>query len=103
MGFYSNGRYRVYTDKERKEYGERMRLERSNKWHKVWITKTGLKEERNWTDWAIKQFLNKPTEFSGKFRTYYAFRRDDVMKAEKKKAFKEWMVKRVERQAKRST
>ncbi len=98
--FYSDGKLRSHTDAQRREYGERKRAERSREWNKIWITKHTLKNERNWTDWAIKTFLKKPRKMKGRYRIYYVYKREDVIKAEKEISFKEWMATRIERQSK---
>ncbi len=102
MGFYNHqtGRYQLYSDAERRAYGERMRDKASEQWNKIWITKTGLKTERNWTDWAINHFLKRlrPKEFNGRYQTYFAFRRESILKVENKEEFVDWMKKRVEKQ-----
>lgn len=101
MGFYnkSEGRYRLYTDAERRQYGEQMREQRSKDWHSTWITKTRLKQERNWTDKAIADFLPKPqTAGKGRRGPIKAYRRGLVLEVEKTEAFKEWMEKRVQKQ-----
>ncbi|MDF4421881.1 hypothetical protein P3447_09660 [Vibrio parahaemolyticus] len=104
MGFYnkSEGRYRLYTDAQRKQYGEEKREQRRNEWHSTWITKTRLKQEKNWTDKAIADFLPEPeTAGQGRRGPIKAYRRELVFKVEKTKAFKEWMEKRVQTQSAR--
>lgn len=36
---YYNGRWHLYDERERREYGERKRQERSRDWHKNWISR----------------------------------------------------------------
>ncbi|MDX5628402.1 MULTISPECIES: hypothetical protein [unclassified Brenneria] len=62
-----------------------------------WITVTRLKSTRLWTEWAIKQWLGQPQR-QGK---YNVFSVEDVKAAERKKAFKDWRLPRLEK--KRST
>lgn len=40
---YYNGHWHLYDERERREYGERKRQERSQDWHARWISKKGLK------------------------------------------------------------
>lgn len=42
---YYNGRWHLYDERERREYGERKRQERSKDWHARWISKQGLKKD----------------------------------------------------------
>lgn len=75
---YYNGRWHLYDERERREYGERKRQERSQDWHARWISKQGLKN-RLWTDKAISSFLSKPKK-AGKIM---AWPRTEVLTAEK--------------------
>ncbi|EMK1708439.1 hypothetical protein V8N79_004342 [Salmonella enterica] len=86
---YYNGRWHRYSEAERRDYGERKRQEQREAWHENWFSKTGLKD-RFWTDKAIEEFLDKPR----KAGPIMAWRRSDVIEAEKTPAFKEWMKKR---------
>ncbi|WP_051560590.1 hypothetical protein [Marinobacterium jannaschii] len=96
MGFHNNktGRYQHYSDSERREYGRRRREEERKAIMAEWITVWRLKEERNWTDGAIRRFLGEPVSQNG----YKVFARVDVLKAEKGKDFKAWMSTRIEKQ-----
>ncbi|MGK2894495.1 hypothetical protein [Klebsiella michiganensis] len=86
---YYNGRWHLYTDAERREFGERKREERRREWHTLWISRQKLKA-RLWTDKAIAEFLPPP----GKAGPIRAWRRKDVQAAEKTPDFKVWMAKR---------
>lgn len=86
---YYNGRWHLYSEAERRDYGERKRQEQRDAWHANWVSKTGLKD-RLWTDKAISEFLTKPR----KAGPIMAWRKTDVIEAEKSPAFKEWMKKR---------
>jgi len=70
--------------KERKRFVE---------WSKNWITVTRLKTDRLWTDSAIKKWLGEPKNQA----KYKVFAVDDVRKAERKKAFKEWLAPRLDK------
>ncbi|EGX5147449.1 hypothetical protein DQ657_25320 [Salmonella enterica] len=61
---YYNGRWHLYDERERREYGERKRQERSQDWHARWISKQGLKN-RLWTDKAISSFLSRGLRANG--------------------------------------
>ncbi|WP_274024069.1 hypothetical protein [Vibrio parahaemolyticus] len=52
-----NGRWHRYSEAERREYGRQQREIYRQESHKTWISKTGLKQERNWTDAMIKSSL----------------------------------------------
>ncbi|OQK32280.1 hypothetical protein [Vibrio parahaemolyticus] len=99
---YYNGRWHLYSEAERREYGRQPREQRSEewraKWHAKWISKTGLKQERNWTDAMIKQFLAGKEENAGKIN---AFRRTLIARIEKTKKFQVAMAERVARQKKK--
>lgn len=100
MGFWANGRYRLFSDAERREFGQRKAAERSKEWHKVWVSKMRLKAHWNWTDGAITKFLGKPvTAGQGKNGKIIAYRLTDVQEAEKLPQFKKWMDARVDKQA----
>ena len=86
---YYNGRWHLYDERERREFGERKRQERSREWHAIWISRQGLKE-RLWTDKAIATFLPVPQK-AGPIR---AWRKKDVLAAEKHPAFQAWMAER---------
>lgn len=53
---YYKGRWYLYDERERREYGERKRQERRQEWQALWISRQGLKA-RLWTDKAIAEFL----------------------------------------------
>ena len=86
---YYNGRWHLYTEGERREFGERKRQEQSEFWHAKWISKSGLKE-RLWTDKAIAEFLGKPR----KAGPIMAWTRTEVVDAENTPDFKIWMKER---------
>lgn len=87
---YYDGRWHLFSEQERREFGERKRAELSKKWHAKWISKQGLKIERLWTDKAIQEFLGKPRQAG----TIKAWLRKDVLAAEKTMGFKAWIEKR---------
>lgn len=86
---YYNGRWHLYDERERREYGERKRQEQRQKWHARWISRQGLKE-RLWTDKAIADFLPVPQK-AGPIR---AWPRKDVLAAEQTPGFQAWMARR---------
>ncbi len=83
---YYNGRWHLYSEAERRAYGETQRQKQRDKWHAAWLSKTGLKD-RLWTDKAIATFLGQPKK-AGPVK---AWRRQDVTGAESTAAFKDWM------------
>lgn len=87
---YYDGRWHLYSEAERRAYGQRKREELSKQWHAKWITRHRLKVERLWTDKAIATFLGKPRD-AGPVK---AWTKAAVMKAELKPAFVAWMEKR---------
>jgi hypothetical protein len=87
---YYDGRWHMYSEAERRAYGELMRDELRKKWHAKFISKHGLKTERLWTDKAIVEFLSKPRQ-AGAIK---AWLRKDVLAAEKTMGFKAWMKQR---------
>lgn len=82
------GKY-VFSTAEKEQYRLKKRLEWDSKWVTVWR----LKNQRLWTDKLIKDFLGKPIQH-GKYKVFTV---EDVKSAEKKKKFKEIMVKRIEK------
>lgn len=86
---YYNGRWHLYDERERREFGERKRQERSREWHTRWISRQGLKD-RLWTDKAIAEFLPAPQK-AGPIR---AWPRKSVLAAEKTPGFMAWLEKR---------
>lgn len=98
MGFWHSGegRYRLYTDKERKEYGERKRQEMSQAWHAKYISKWALLHQRDWTQKAIDEFL-KPVDSGVPTVAFYRYL---VERIEKGKRFKEFMEKNPKRKRK---
>ncbi|PSV38388.1 hypothetical protein C9J44_05015 [Photobacterium sp. GB-27] len=99
---YYNGKWHRYSESERREYGRQQRELHSQewkaKWHARWISKTGLKQERNWTDAMIKQLLVGKEENAGKIN---AFRRTLIARVEKTKKFQVAMAERVAKQQKK--
>ena len=93
---YYDGRWHMYSEQQRREYGELKRAEYSKIWHAKWLSKKGLKD-RLWTDQAIKDFLGKP-KAAGPIN---AWLRKDVLRAESKPEFVAWMEKRRKWLAKR--
>lgn len=96
MGFRNNktGKYQPFSDSERRQYAqdkyERSRKQIMEKWITVWR----LKEDRNWTDGAIKKYLPLPTSQNG----YKVFLLADVLNAEQDEAFIKWMIQRIDKQ-----
>ncbi|ENL4289963.1 hypothetical protein AB5D91_004662 [Salmonella enterica] len=86
---YYHGRWHLYDERERREYGERKRQERRQEWHASWLSRQGLKA-RLWTDKAIMAFLPPPQ----KAGPILAWRKKDVLAAEKQPDFQAWMAKR---------
>lgn len=60
-------------------------------WLAEWISKSGLKA-RLWTDKAITEFPGRPE----KAGPIMAWRRKDVLKAERSPAFQNWLARRRE-------
>lgn len=87
---YYDGRWHMFSEAERRAYGERKCGELTRAWHAKWISKQGLKTERLWTDKAIVEFLGKPR----KAGVIKAWLRKDVEAAEKTMGFKAWMRER---------
>ncbi|MFK1055497.1 hypothetical protein ACIUXD_28265 [Pseudomonas aeruginosa] len=87
---YYDGRWHMFGEQQRREFGERKRAALSKKWHAKWISKQGLKTERLWTDKAILEFLGRPRQ-AGPIK---AWLRKDVLAAEKTMGFKAWMKER---------
>lgn len=86
---YYDGRWHIYSEQQRRAFGERRRDELSKQWHAKWISKSGLKE-RLWTDKAIADFLGKPRDAG----TIMAWARKEVVKAEQNPGFVAWLNKR---------
>ncbi|EGR0698859.1 hypothetical protein EX461_24300 [Vibrio parahaemolyticus] len=95
---YYNGRWHRYSEAERREYGRQQREIYRQEWHKTWISKTGLKQERNWTDAMIKAFLDGKEQDAGKIKAY---KRTLIARVEKTKKFQAAMDERVARQKKK--
>ncbi|MEZ9910702.1 hypothetical protein AB4371_19940 [Vibrio sp. 10N.261.51.A3] len=95
---YYNGKWHRYSEAERREYGRQQTENYRQVWHQKWISKTGLKQEKNWTDGMIKQFLSGKEENAGKSKAY---KRSLIERVEKTKPFKVIMVERTKRQQKR--
>lgn len=94
---YYHGRWHAYSEAERREYGRLQQEARRRAWHEKWLSRSGLKA-RLWTDKAIAEFLGKPRD-AGPIK---AWRRQDVLAAEKTPAFKAWMKQRRAWLAKRN-
>ncbi|EGQ9185125.1 hypothetical protein F8Y89_18990 [Vibrio parahaemolyticus] len=95
---YYNGRWHRYSEAERREYGRQQQELRSQEWHKIWISKTGLKQERNWTDAMIKSFLEGKEQDAGKIKAY---KRTLIARVENTKKFQAVMAERVAKQQKK--
>jgi hypothetical protein len=87
---YYDGRWHMFSEQERREFGESKRAEASKKWHAKWISMQGLKSDRLWTDKAILEFLGHPHQ-AGAIKASLL---KDVQAAEKTMGFKNWMEKR---------
>ncbi|OCH11483.1 hypothetical protein [Aliivibrio sp. 1S128] len=94
---YYNGRWHLYSEAERRDYAHQQKDVWRQAWHNSWISKTGLKQEKNWTDAMIAHFLARKEENAGKIKAYS---RTLINRIEKTKAFKEAMIKRETRQRK---
>jgi hypothetical protein len=92
MGFWHSkeGRYRLFTDQERREFGERRREEMSKVWHAKFVSKWTLLHERGWTQEAIDEFLGLPVKSGVPTDAFYRYR---VERAENSKRFKAFMEK----------
>lgn len=88
MPYYS-GRWHLFSDAQRRAYGEAMREKASRAWHAKWITKAGLKD-RLWTDKAITQYLGKPRNAGPTL----AWTREAMLKAEQHPEFIAWLAQR---------
>lgn len=66
-----------------------------NVWKSKFFTVFRLKTESLWTDKIIKDFLGKP-KAQGKYKVFSV---EDVKEAEKKKKFKEIMIKRIDKKS----
>ncbi|GIU23085.1 hypothetical protein L2719_05900 [Shewanella schlegeliana] len=96
---YYNGRWHRYSEAERREYGRQQKEVLRKFWHQTWISKTGLKQEKNWTDSMIKSLLAGKEEKTGKITAY---KRSTINRIEKTKRFTTLMTERVARQQKRT-
>jgi hypothetical protein len=63
------------------------------RWSEEWITVARLKSDRLWTSSAIRKYLGEP-ETQGKYKVFSV---DDVKRAEKEAAFREWLQPRIEK------
>ncbi|WP_419239604.1 hypothetical protein [Photobacterium leiognathi] len=95
---YYNGRWHLYSEAQRREYGRKQAEKYRDAWHNTWISKTGLKEENNWTDTMIKTFLKGKERDAGKIMAY---KRTVINRIEETEAFKKAMSERIKRQRKR--
>ncbi|MBC7004406.1 hypothetical protein BIZ37_17725 [Photobacterium sp. BZF1] len=95
---YYNGKWHRYSETERREYGRLQQELRSQEWHKIWISKTGLKQCHNWTDSMIKNFLEGKEQDAGKIKAY---KRTLIARVEKTKKFQAAMAERVAKQQKK--
>ena len=90
---YYDHRWHLFTNEERRRYGESKRQALSERlsraWHAKWLSKSGLKQ-RLWTDKAITQFLDEPCD-AGPIK---AWSRENVLQVESSAEFKAWMVQR---------
>ncbi|WP_286241155.1 hypothetical protein [Neptuniibacter halophilus] len=99
MGFHNNktGRYQLYSDSERKAYAQQQREANRQSIMSKWITVWRLKDERKWTDAAIKKYLGTPVEQNG----YKVFPVSQIKQVEQSDAFQQWMLPRLEKLYKR--
>lgn len=90
MGFHNNktGRYQLYSDSERKAYAQQQREANRQSIMSKWITVWRLKDERKWTDAAIKKYLGTPVEQNG----YKVFPVSQIKQVEQSDAFQQWML-----------
>lgn len=88
MGFWNHaeGRYRLYTDQERREYGRGKAEEMSKAWHAKYISRWTLLHERGWTEAAIDEFLGLPVKSGAPTPAYYRYR------VERSEAGKRWQA-----------
>lgn len=102
MGHFVGYRKYVFTSEEKRQFRERIEREKQDArsaFMKKWITVTRLKQDRNWTDKAISDFLGKPKiSRDNRGNQYKIFAVEAVREAEKTKAFRDWMAKRVAQQ-----
>ena len=86
---YYNHAWHLFSETERRAYGEAQREKRSQAWHAQWISRAGLKA-RLWTDKAITDFLGNP-QAAGPIP---AWPRASVLEAEQSPDFVAWMARR---------
>lgn len=95
---YYNGKWHRYSEAERREYGRLQQELRNQEWHKTWISKTGLKQCRNWTDAMFKSLLEGKEQDAGKIKAY---KRTLIASVDKTKKFQVAMAERVAKQQKK--
>lgn len=90
MGFWNSkeGRYRLYSDQERREFGRRKAEEMRKKWHETFVSKTTLLKERGWTEQGIFRFLNGKLVDAGPINAY---RLSEITKIEASKDYNDFM------------
>lgn len=93
--FYGYRKFAVDRDwlREQEELRYQKRQQRFEAWSKKWITITRLKQDRLWTDGAIKRWLGQPKK-QGKYKVFSV---EAVIEAEKLKEFQEWRQPRIEK------
>lgn len=110
MGFWhsGDGKYRLYSDAERREYGQKIREGNITAFNQEWVTKTRLKTDWNWTDKAIEKYLSR-LKLHTMGRNKYgvqtkAYKIKSVQKVEDQNvSFQEWMSDRIFNQYKKSS
>lgn len=96
MGYFIGHRQYVRSDREVRSAQEQLAHQRrlaKESWDSQWITIWRLKRFRLWTDKAIAMWLGKP-KTKGKYKVFSV---DDVRRAERTPAFKEWIGPRLAR------
>ncbi|GIC77165.1 hypothetical protein [Moritella sp. F3] len=86
----------VYSTKEKQDFSELRQKQREIarfKWLADWQTVWRLKNERLWTDGAIKRFLGK-AKTDGKYKFYAV---EKVIEAEQHQDFQKWLAPRLEK------
>lgn len=100
MGFFNHqtGKYQLYSDADRRIYGEQKREAFSDAWKSKWVTHDKLKSGRNWTDAAIKKYLGEKVSSSSGYMAYSLDRVKSIEKSNKE--FRAWWLKRIIKLAK---
>ncbi|HYX33524.1 MAG TPA: hypothetical protein VE954_10450 [Oligoflexus sp.] len=83
------GRYRLFSDGERREYGRKKAEEMREKWQKTFLSKSTLLKVRGWTEQGIFRFLAGELVDAGPI---HAYRISVIEKIEASKAYKDFML-----------